>query len=165
VIAFRRNPLLPRISAGALALLTPVLAMAQTDAVARAPAHWVVLAAVIPGVLFVLAIIAVSFHFAHRQERERLLAIERLVEKGLPVPRELSGRHALPPSARRRTDLHHAVTLLCLGLGVGLALWLVTGNWRLAAWALVFLFLSAGKFIIWYVDGRSGSASENAPGT
>lgn len=165
MIPFRRNNLLPRVSAGALGLLAPVLAMAQTDAVARPPAHWIVLAAVIPGMLFVLGVIAVSFHFAHRQERERLLTIQRLVEKGLPVPHELAGRSMLPSTARRRTDLHHAITLLCLGLGLGLALWLVTGHWRLAAWALIFLFLSAGKFITWYVDGRSGSAPEDTPGT
>ncbi|MBX5460795.1 MAG: hypothetical protein IRZ28_06840 [Steroidobacteraceae bacterium] len=164
MIASRRNKLLPRVSAGALALLAPVLAMAQADAVARAPAHWMMLAAVIPAMLFVLGVIAVSFHFAHRQERERLLTIQRLVEKGLPVPHELSGRR-LPPTAQRRNDLHHAITLLCLGLGLGLALWLVTGHWRLAAWALIFLFLSAGKFVTWYIDGRSGSASDDTPGT
>jgi hypothetical protein len=149
-----------------LAIFAPTLAMAQAPALPQPPAHWVVFAAVVPGCLFVLGIIAISLHFSYKQERERLLAIERLLEKGHEVPRALLKPHEIPPEVRRRIDLHHAIMLLCLGLGGGLALWLVTDQWRIAAWALIFLFLSAGKFINWHLAGKPlpGATPDQAPG-
>lgn len=137
-----------------LALFAPMLAMAQAPAPVQPPAHWVVFAAVVPGCLFVLGIIAISLNFNRMQERDRLHTIERLLEKGHEVPRALLRPHEIPPEVRRRRDLNHAVMLLCLGLGAGLTLWLVTDQWRIAAWALFFLFLSAGKFINWHLAGK-----------
>jgi hypothetical protein len=167
VIPKTRSKAMPGLLAAALMLFTPMLAMAQAPAAPfQPPAHWVVLAAVIPGCLFVLGIIAVSLHFAHKQERSRLHTIERLIEKGQQVPRALLMPHEVAPEVRRRIDLQHAIMLLCLGLGGGLTLWLVTDQWRMAAWSLIFLFLSVGKFINWHLAGRpdASSTQDHAPG-
>jgi hypothetical protein len=169
VIPAPRSRVFPRVLTLAivtLALFAPMLAMAQAPAPPQPPAHWVVFAAVVPGCLFVLGIIAISLSFNYKQERERLLTIERLIEKGHEVPRALLKPHEIPPEVRRRIDLHHAIMLLCLGLGGGLTLWLVTDQWRIAAWALIFLFLSAGKLINWHLAGKplSSPTQDHAPG-
>ena len=167
MISKTRSNVMPGLFAAALMLFIPMLAMAQAPAPPlQPPAHWVVLAAVIPGCLFVLGIIAVTLHFAHKQDRSRLQTIERLIEKGQPVPRALLVPHEVAPEVRRRIDLQHAILLLCLGLGGGLALWLVTGQWRMAAWSLIFLFLSVGKFINWHLAGRPDASptQDHAPG-
>jgi hypothetical protein len=149
-----------------LAIFAPTLAMAQAAALPQPANNWVVLAAVVPGCLFVLGIIAIALNFSYKHERERLLAIERLLEKGHEVPRALLRPPEIPREVHRRIDLHQAIMLLCLGLGGGSALWLVTNQWRIAAWALIFLFLSAGKFINWHLAGKPlpSAAPDDAPG-
>jgi hypothetical protein len=167
VISKTRNNLTSALSALVPMLCVPMLAMAHTPAaLPQSPTHWIVLGSVVLGCLFVLGIIAISLSFAHKQDRERLHTIARMVEKGQQVPRALLAPHEVAPEIRRRIDLQHAILLLCLGLGGGLTLWLVTYQWRMAAWSLIFLFLSAGKFINWHLAGRPDASrtQDHAPG-
>jgi hypothetical protein len=38
-------------------------------------------------------------------------------------------------------------TFTCLGLGISLASYLSSGDWRAGAWGLIFVFLGIGSFI------------------
>jgi len=148
---------------GAGLLFTPMLALAQTQH-EGIPPHVVVLGAI--GMLFTLGVIAVVFHFIGRVERARLDVIERLLAQDKRVPPELFNRtNELPLDVRRRRDFRRGITLLAWGLGIGLVFFILShGQWRAAAWSLIFLFLSGASFLNWYLSERFETHQERTHG-
>jgi hypothetical protein len=115
--------------------------------------------------LFVLALLGLSLYFSARQARARLELIERVLEKGQPVPAELfHGRDEPPTEVLQRRDLRRGVGLLAWGLGAALALYLVTWELRATAWALIFLFLSGGSFANCYLSRRLDGHKDRVSG-
>jgi len=139
--------------AGAGLLLTPMLALAD-DLKHEIPAQVAVIAGL--GMLMVLGIITIVFHYGSRVDRARLDLIERLLAKGQRVPTELLRRaYELPPDEQRRRDFRRGIVLLGWALGVGLVFYILShGQLRAAAWSLIFLFLSAASFLNWYLSAR-----------
>lgn len=137
-------------------VLLPGLALAQDPYAASAHEMSIVIAGMTGGIIFVLAIIAMSFAIAVRQNKQRLDVIERLLEKGQPVPRELFGKTPLPlpPHVQQRVDLRRGIVLLGWAIGIALLMYFGFGQLRAAAWGLLFLFLSVASFVNAYLSSR-----------
>jgi hypothetical protein len=93
--------------------------------------------------LFVVLITAVVLTFVNQRERRRQETLARFIERGQEIPAAL-----LPPARySRNVSLRRGVGLTCLAIGLGVAIYLNTGDFRSAAWCLVPLSLGIGSFI------------------
>lgn len=99
-------------------------------------------ASLISGPVMVIVVIAIVLFFNSRREQRRYDLFARFVDKGQDIPREL-----LPQPPSRQREMIRGVWLLCIGLGIGLVLYIATSDWTVAAWSLILLFLSAASFI------------------
>jgi hypothetical protein len=127
----------------------------------------VVIPLVALGFLLPIAVVAIINYGEHRQNRERLATIERLVTAGHAVPAQImqSGPSRLTLADEYRRDVRRGITLLCWALGVALVLYLTSGGQlRSAAWGLLFLILSLGSFLKAWLTTRemARSASDDA---
>ena len=110
-------------------------------------------AVVLPAVLLGFGVLAVVFALVARATKARYETMRLLIEKGQELPPELLAPHR-PPVPKNMTiedyrgyAIGWGNTFTCLGLGISLASYLSAGNWRAAAWGLVFVFLGIGSFI------------------
>ena len=76
----------------------------------------IILISTVAPLAFVIGLVLVVLVYRHRRERQLHETITRLVEKGLPVPKEL-----LPTRSAPKSRLFGAMTLI--GLGVGLMIY------------------------------------------
>jgi hypothetical protein len=104
-------------------------------------------------VLLGFGVLAVVFALVARATKARYETMKLLIEKGQELPPELVAPHR-PPMPRnmelweyRGYAIGWGNTFTCLGLGISLASYLSSGDWRAAAWGLVFVFLGIGSFI------------------
>lgn len=67
----------------------------------------------IVAILMPIAVVALIALFVHRMQADKHATIVNLLEKGLPVPREL-----LSPQRREGSPLMRALTLIGVGVGV-----------------------------------------------
>jgi hypothetical protein len=140
--------------AGAGLLCVPMLALAE-DQIQGYPGSVGTLVLAGMALLFVLAVLALSLYSAARRHQSRLELIERLLDKGQPVPSELLRWPDDPmPEVQRRRDFRRGITLLCWALSAGLVLYELF-NLRATAFALILVFLSAGSFLNWYLAART----------
>ena len=101
---------------------------------------------VLIAVVFVIVFLPLSYAKARDRRRNELYA--KFLEKEQPIPQELlPGARTNHKRSSQQRELMRGVWLTALGLGVGLALYIATSEWRFAAWALVLLFLGAASFI------------------
>ena len=129
------RPTIERLLLAASLFLAPALAFGQSDYledVREAAAGTAVF-------VIIVAVIAVVFGILREKFRRDLFA--RFIDKGQEIPAALLPR---PPSRER--ELRRGVWLTCLGLGVGVVLFMAGGP-RVAAWSLILLFLAAGSFL------------------
>ena len=100
------------------------------------------------------AIIIAAMYFAGQREKRKQEFLSRFVEKEQAIPSEI-----LPVPPSRHRELRRATWLLFLGLAVGLVLFIATGDWRVAAWSLIVLFLAVASFInAWFFYPNSGDS-------
>jgi hypothetical protein len=110
---------------------------------------------VLPAVLLGLAVLVVVFVLIVRSNKARHETIRLMIEKGQEIPPEFFAPHRPPVPTKEPLALDYyrgmaigwGVTWTCLGLGIGLANYLSSGNIRAAAWGLIFVFLGIGSFI------------------
>jgi hypothetical protein len=126
--------------AGSL-LLTPVLAFAQQPEWLEEARKDAAGAALFIIAIAVPAMITVMIYGVFRQKRRHDL-FARFIDKGQEIPLAL-----LPARPSRHRDLRRGVWLAGLGIGVGLVLYIATGNLRVAAWCLILLLLGAASFV------------------
>jgi len=133
--------------AGTIILFTPVPILAAEGWISGQDMAALLVAS--GGMLFVLAIIAIGSYFAAKEKRQRLELIERLIKNGQEVPSELLTTHPNRPTPAfsRQRDIRRGIWLLCWGLGIGLVVYVASGQLKSAAWSLLFLVLSAGSFV------------------
>jgi hypothetical protein len=117
-------------------VLTPALACAQPEWVEEARNDAAGTA------LFIIAIALIAAVFGALRERRKHDLIVRFLDKGQEIPPSLLPR---PPSMQR--EVRRGIWLSSLGLGVGLALYVTTGSWRVSAWCLIPLLLGAASFL------------------
>lgn len=106
----------------------------------------------------VVTVIAALYFASQREKRNHDLLV-RFLDKGESIPRDL-----FPPPPSRERELRRGVWLLSLGLGIGLVLFVASGDWATAAWGLIPLFLGAASFInavLFYRSPSSGGQSGN----
>ncbi len=84
-------------------------------------------------------IVAVSMGL-REWRRHRLLTT--FIERGLEIPTPL-----LPRMPSRQDEQRRGTWLTCLGAGVGLVLYIVSGDPKLAAWCLIPLLLGLASFV------------------
>ena len=144
-------------------LLAPALGLAQPPPGMEAMATAVVVAGIVGGNIFLWGVVGIALHFAAKQERQKLAVIAHLIENGHTVPREMFMKKVLPSvEQQRRLDRRRGVSALCWAIGIALALYLLTGLPRAAAWGLIFLFVSIGSFVNLYLSRRFEEAGKDA---
>ena len=149
------NRKVQQVAVGVSMSLLPVLALAQEAD--GEPNYITVLAGMLLGLAFLVMVLVMVFTLIARSSRARYETIKLLIEKGQEVPPELLAPHR--PAAHRFDRerwspaelMGHAVgwgvILSCLGVGIGLANYIDSGELRSAAWGLIPLFLGIGWFI------------------
>ena len=88
------------------------------------------------------AVIIAAMYFASQREKRKQDFLFQFVEKGQQVPQEL-----LPPKPSRQREIRRGVWLLCLSIGLGLVLYIASGQWVTAAWSLIPLLLAVASFV------------------
>src|SRR6185436_17630498 len=91
--------------------------------------------------LVVVAVIFMAMRFANERDKNRQELIVRFIDKGQEIP------SFLVPQPSPRRELRRGVLLAGLGLGVGAVLYIVSGDWRIAAWSLIPLCLAAASLV------------------
>ena len=107
----------------------------------------------VAGAVMVIAVIWMALHFATQRERRRQELIAKFLDKEREIPSEL-----LPGAPSQQRELRRGVWLASSGLGIGVVLFVASGEWRVAAWCLILLFLSAASFLnaaLFYRDASS----------
>lgn len=110
------------------------------------------------GSISLVVIIVAALIFATLRDKRRRDVLARFAEKGQEIPSAL-----LPEAPSRLRELRRATWLSSLGLGLGLVLYIATGDWRVAAWCLILLFLAAASFInatLFYGSDRTEGRTE-----
>jgi len=128
--------------------LAPCLAPAQQllnqptyDPVAMAAAEGLTYQTGMAMIALIVIIIA-ALIFATVRERHKQALLMSFAEKGQEIPSSLLPQ---PPSPER--EMRRGVWILAGGLGLGLALYTFTGDWTVAAWSLIPIFLGAASFV------------------
>ena len=98
----------------------------------------------LPVVIVIVFLIAEAL-----EDRRRFKLIERLIGEGRDIPSALllKTKEQLTPIEQRLFELRRGVWLLFSGLGIAIALYLMSGDYKSAAWGLVFVFLSGASFV------------------
>jgi hypothetical protein len=91
---------------------------------------------------FVIALAIVLVVFLALRERSRRRLMIAFLEKGQEIPPAL-----LPRADSRQRELRRGTWLTGLAIGVALTLYVIGGDWKLAAWGLVPLCLGAASFV------------------
>lgn len=106
------------------------------------------------GMISLIVIVGMALFFAMQREKRRQDLVARFLDNGREIPPGV-----LPPTPSRQRELRRGVWLASLGIGIGLVLFIATSDWRVAAWCLILLFLSAASFLnaaFFYRDPGSG---------
>ena len=132
---------------GTVICLTPLIAFAQEiDPSAKFFEDLIIICL---GISLPVVIVAVFVVADALEDRRRIKLIEKLIGDGQDIPPGLilKTKERLTPSEQRLVDLRRGVWFLFLGLGIAIALYLVTGDYKSAVWGLVFVFLSGASFV------------------
>ena len=92
--------------------------------------------------LVVVAVIFMAMRYANERDKHRQELIAKFIDKGQEIPSFL-----LPQPSSARRELRRGVLLAGLGLGLGAVLYIVSNDWRVAAWCLIPLCLAAASLI------------------
>jgi hypothetical protein len=160
--AMTRPKIRKLVLAGSL-LMTPILALAQDSSDADNELAKIAMEQMNRQILvtaIVLTVIVVAaLLFAVLRDKRRLDLYARFAEKGQEIPRALL---PMPPSRMR--ELRRATWLSSLGIGLGLVLYIATGDLRVSAWCLILLSLALASLInatFFYSDAGFGEQGEN----
>lgn len=136
-------------------LFVPTLAFAQDalDPLNEELAAQAMFQQGVGGVVLLIAVIGMALLFANQREKRRQELIARFLDKGQEIP------PVLLPGPSQQREMRRGVWLASLGIGLGLVLYIASGDWRVAAWCLILLFLSVASFLnaaFFYRDPGSG---------
>jgi hypothetical protein len=92
--------------------------------------------------LCIIALAVIGVVYVALRDKFRRDLFVRFIDKGQEVPAAL-----LPAPPSRLRELRRGVWLTCLGLGIGVVLYIMSGSLRVAAWSLIPLFLGAASFL------------------
>jgi hypothetical protein len=98
--------------------------------------------------------ISPPFHFANQRDRNRQELIAQLIAGGKEIP------PSLLPQPSAQGEFRRGTLLAGLGTGLGAVLYIVSDDWRVAAWALVPLCLAAASFVNAAMFGRQPGARQ-----
>lgn len=108
--------------------------------------------------LFGMPVFIIWLNHIYKERRRRMQheVVMKLAEKGQPVPPEL---FLDPQQAQKakKSDLSSGLTLISIGLGVAVALY-VNGNQDAAGWALIPFFVGAARLIAWKLEQNQKNA-------
>lgn len=151
------------------ALFSPILAPAQPEGMdAEAYQQFLLASAQLDdpfagqigaAVLVLIVVIAGAMFMANQREKRKQELLIRFLDQGQAVPAEL---FPSPPSRQR--EIRRGVWLLSMGAALGIVLWISSGDWAVAAWSLIPLFLGAASFInaaLFYTDNGPGRQAGN----
>ncbi len=92
-------------------------------------------------------IVLIYFYFRHKRRQAELRVIEQAIAAGQPIPQEL-----LEVKIKGKKDsLASGINTICVGLGLFIFLWALTGEFGLACIGLLVMFTGFGKVIIYYL--------------
>jgi hypothetical protein len=117
-----------------------------------------VVMAIFPVVMFSFIGVCVWLGASSRLKRQRLLheTIQRMIEKGQPIPAELL--QSQDPPRRPKSDLRSGLVLVSIGIGVGIFLYVQHGNVWTAA--LIPLLMGVAFLITWKIESNKNGQSK-----
>ena len=107
-------------------------------------------------ILLPIGIIWLVLHYRNRRNDALYETVKHLADKGLPVPPELLD----PPQAKndRESPLFRAITLLGVGIGLGLMFWFLDLKFLVGIGALL-LCIGIAQIIALMIERRRGDAA------
>ena len=117
-----------------------------------------ILTILMPFVLFTFIGVSIWLGASSRLKRQRLLheTIQRMIEKGQPIPAELL--QSQDPPRRPKSDLRSGLVLIGVGIGVGIFLYVQHGNVWTAA--LIPLLMGVAFLITWKIESNKNGQSK-----
>jgi hypothetical protein len=96
-------------------------------------------------------IVALVLIFAQRKRRQHMELINRFVENGQEVPRELLISGDSADAVGKDANMKRGLVLMGVGLGVLIALGMLAG-WDVGALGLIPFFIGLARLIIWTLE-------------
>ena len=94
-------------------------------------------------------IVLTYFYFRHKRRQAELRVIEQAIAAGQPIPQELL--EAKIKIKSKKDSLASGINTICVGLGLFIFLWALTGEFGLTCIGLLVMFTGFGKVIIYYL--------------
>lgn len=120
-------------------VLTPALGLTQELRLAESASPPIFRFMLLPALIVLTIAMALVFGSLREKRKQELIA--RFIDKGHEIPPTL-----LPAPVAQR-DSRRGVWLTSFALGLGLVLYIATGDLKVAVWCLIPLFLGAASFI------------------
>lgn len=91
---------------------------------------------------FPIFVIFIAFYFRYKSRRERYKLVEKAIAAGQPIPEGI-----LKESLNTDTTAK-GIKNMCLGAGLGIFLWAITGSFAIGSIGLLILFTGLGQWLV-----------------
>jgi Domain of unknown function (DUF6249) len=118
------------------------------------PSEFIVVLAFIIFFSFLIMLVIIPFYFNQRKAKLRSDLFAKLIDSNKDIPKEL-----LLPDKKPRTDLHKSIILICIGISVGLFLFLLKLENNYWTIGLIPTIIGVGYFLS-YKFGNKNEAIE-----
>lgn len=115
------------------------------------------------GIGLPIFIIAIVLYFRYKNKQAKYKLASEALAAGKEIPKELFNENT-SKSTQNHDTLAKGIKDICLGIGLGVFLWLLTGVEFLAAIGFLIFCMGVGKVIIAHATRPSNSKDNQFPG-
>lgn len=91
---------------------------------------------------FPIFVIFIAFYFRYKSRRERYKLVEKAIAAGQPIPDGILKESLNTDTAAK------GIKNMCLGAGLGIFLWAITGSFAIGSIGLLILFTGLGQWLV-----------------
>lgn len=91
---------------------------------------------------FPIFVIFIAFYFRYKSRRERYKLVEKAIAAGQPIPEGILKESLNTDTAAK------GIKNMCLGAGLGIFLWALTGSFAIGSIGLLILFTGLGQWLV-----------------
>lgn len=96
-------------------------------------------------------IVALVLIFSNRKRKQRIALINKFVENGQEVPKELLVEHEDRDTTGPDSNMKRGITLMGVGIGIFIAVG-VLASWKIGAVGMIPFFIGLARVIIWKLE-------------
>jgi hypothetical protein len=119
------------------------------------PSEFVMVIGPIFFLAFLLMLVIIPFYFNQQNSKTKFNLLSKIIDKDKDIPKELLSLEKKP-----RSDLHKAIILICLGLSIGLFLFVLKLEKNYWTIGLIPTIIGIGYFISFKFDKTNKSIQE-----